>query len=116
MHFYHEPTSQHVEPDPNLESISIPKPEPTMSIDLIQALQALAKNQTDLQQAVTTLLSQSSNTKGVTKLSNYNGKCGNDARHFLTAFNFYADNIPNLVDYKKCITSIISFFEKDAVI
>lgn len=103
--------SEHSEHEP-----IIPEPEPTMSADLAQALHALVQNQQGLQTALTSLLSQSGNAKGVAKPSNYDGKRGDDARRFLAAFNLYADNIPSLSDYKKRITSAISFLEGDAAI
>lgn len=116
VHSYHEPVTQHVEPDPNPEPIPIPEPEPIMSAELATALRALADNQTGLQNALTHLLNQSSSAKGVAKPSNYDGKRGDDARRFLAAFNLYADNIRGLDDYKKRITSAISFLEGDAAI
>lgn len=87
-----------------------------MSQDLAQLMQLLVTSQTQLQTIVANMASNQQ-SKTVAKPSNYDGKRGDDARRFLAAFNLYADSVPALkAEYKKKITSAISFLEGDAAV
>ncbi|KAJ3807290.1 hypothetical protein F5876DRAFT_48373 [Lentinula aff. lateritia] len=101
--------------NPDIEIQSVTEEDMSSAQDVCDAILELTKNQTELQDAVSDLVS--STTKSVGKPQNYNRKQGEDAWRFLAAFELWANSVPALsTDRKKKITSAITYLEGAAAI
>lgn len=87
---------------------------------MMNAIQALASSQKDLQDTIAAITQNSvKSTKPLSKPQLYDGQRGDDTRRFMAAFKLWANG--NVVaqtppNKKPIIESALTFLEKDAVV
>ncbi|KAJ3991213.1 hypothetical protein F5050DRAFT_1716272 [Lentinula boryana] len=85
--------------------------------DLGNLIGQLARQQSELQTVVSSMVGNINTNKGISKPQPYDGKRSNDACRFIAAFELWANGVQTLrTNEGECIKSAISFLEGDVAI